>query len=78
MEGVDQESREWSLRNPEDLVLNPVPVSVRDSRIPGFFNVITYIIANRMSVLNKLVNLDWLNLSLISFKLKVKELFLTN
>ena len=36
------------------------------------------IIANRMTVLNNLINLDWLNLSLISFKLKMKELFLTN
>ena len=36
------------------------------------------IIANRMTVLNNLINLDWLNLSLIAFKLKVKELFLTN
>ena len=36
------------------------------------------IIANRMPILNNLINLDWLNLSLIAFKLKVKELFLTN
>ena len=36
------------------------------------------ILANRMMVLNKLIDLDWLNLSLNTFKLKVKELFLTN
>ena len=36
------------------------------------------IIANRMTVLNNQINLDWLNLSLISFKLKVKNLFLMN
>ena len=36
------------------------------------------IISNRLTVLNNQVNLDWLNLSLISFKLKVKDLFLTN
>ena len=35
------------------------------------------IISNRLSVLNNMVNPDWLNLSLINFKLKVKELFLT-
>ena len=34
------------------------------------------IIANRMTILNNLINLDWLNLSLIAFKLKVKDLFL--
>ena len=36
------------------------------------------IIANRMTILNNLINLDWLNLSLIAFKLKVKDLFLMN
>ena len=36
------------------------------------------ILANWMTVLNKLIDLDWLNLSLNTFKLKVKELFLTN
>ena len=36
------------------------------------------IISNRLNVLNNQVDLDWLNLSLISFKLKVKDLFLTN
>ena len=36
------------------------------------------IIANRLSVLNNLIKLDWLNQSLVSFKLKLKELFLTN
>ena len=32
------------------------------------------IIANRMTVLNNLVNLDWVNLSLISFKLKSRKI----
>ena len=32
------------------------------------------VICNRLNVLNNLVNLDWLNLSLISFKLKLKGL----
>ena len=36
------------------------------------------IISNRLTVLNDQVNLHWLNLILISFKLKVKDLFLTN
>ena len=36
------------------------------------------VIVNRMTVLNNLINLDWLNLSLIAFKLKVKNLFLMN
>ena len=36
------------------------------------------IIANRLSVLNNLIKLDWLNKSLVSFKLKLKELLLTN
>ena len=36
------------------------------------------ILANRMMMLNKLIDLDWLNLSLNTFKLKVKELFLMN
>ena len=35
-------------------------------------------LANRMTVLNNQIDLDWLNLSLISFKLKVNNLFLTN
>ena len=36
------------------------------------------IISNRLTVLNKQVELDWLNLSLNSFKLKIKDLFLSN
>ena len=36
------------------------------------------ILCNRLTVLNNQVNLNWLNLSLISFKLKVKSIFLTN
>ena len=36
------------------------------------------ILPNRLTALNNKVNLDWLNLSLISFKLKMKDLFLTN
>ena len=35
------------------------------------------IIMNRMTCLNRRINYDWLNLSLIGYKLKVKELFLT-
>ena len=38
----------------------------------------TDIIANRLSGLNNLIKLDWLNKSLVSFKLKLKELLLTN
>ena len=34
------------------------------------------IIANRFTVLNNLVQLDWLNLSQTAFKLKVKAVFL--
>ena len=36
------------------------------------------IISNKLSVLNNQIELDWLNLSLTSFKLKVKDRFLTN
>ena len=36
------------------------------------------ILANRLTVLNNQINLDWLNFSLITFKLKVKSLFLSN
>ena len=36
------------------------------------------ILCNRLTVLNNQVNFNWLNLSLISFKLKVKSIFLTN
>ena len=36
------------------------------------------LICNRLNVLNNLVELDWLNISLISFKLKLKSLFLMN
>ena len=36
------------------------------------------IICNRLTVLNGLIKLDWLNLSLTSFKLKVKRTFLNN
>ena len=36
------------------------------------------IVSNRLNVLNNQIDLDWLNLSLNSFKLKVKELYLTN
>ena len=36
------------------------------------------IISNRLTVLNNQVELDWLNLSLNSFKLRVKDLFLSN
>ena len=35
-------------------------------------------ICNRLKVLNDKINLDWLNLSLISYKLKMKEVFLSN
>ena len=35
------------------------------------------IIMNRMTSLNRQINYDWLNLSLTGYKLKVKELFLT-
>ena len=36
------------------------------------------IMCNRLTVLNHQIKLDWLNLSLTTFKLKVKSLFLTN
>ena len=36
------------------------------------------IMCNRLTDLNKHIHLDWLNLSLIAFKLKVKSIFLTN
>ena len=36
------------------------------------------VICNRLNVLNNQVNLDWLNQSLISFKLKMKSLLLMN
>ena len=36
------------------------------------------IVSNRLNVLNNQIDLDWLNLSLNSFELKVKELYLTN
>ena len=36
------------------------------------------ILCNRLTSLNKLVKLDWLNLSLTAFKLKAKNIFLTN
>ena len=36
------------------------------------------LICNRLNVLNNLVELDWLNMSLISFKLKLKSLLLMN
>ena len=36
------------------------------------------ILCNRLTVLNRLVKLDWLNLSLTAFKLKVKNVFLSN
>ena len=35
------------------------------------------IIMNRLTCLNRSIKYDWLNLSLIGYKLKVKELFLT-
>ena len=36
------------------------------------------ILCNRLTVLNNQIQLNWLNLSLTSFKLKVKSIFLTN
>ena len=36
------------------------------------------IIMNRLSILSRLIKYDWLNLSLNSFKIKVKDLFMTN
>ena len=36
------------------------------------------VICNRLNELNNQVNLDWLNQSLISFKLKMKSLLLMN
>ena len=36
------------------------------------------ILCNRLNELNNRVDLDWLNLSLISFKLKMKSIFLIN
>ena len=35
------------------------------------------ILSNRLNALNNLVELDWLNLAFTTFKLKMKELFLT-
>ena len=35
-------------------------------------------LCNRLKVLNGKINLDWLNLSLTSYKLKMKEIFLSN
>ena len=35
-------------------------------------------LCNRLKVLNGKINLDWLNLSLASYKLKMKEIFLSN
>ena len=35
------------------------------------------LIINRMTCINRSIKYDWLNLSLIGYKLKVKELFLT-
>ena len=37
----------------------------------------TVLIINRMTCINRSIKYDWLNLSLIGYKLKVKELFLT-
>ena len=34
-------------------------------------------IINRLSILNGLIKLDWLNLGLNSFKIKMKQLFMT-
>ena len=39
---------------------------------------IPQLISNRMTILNNKINLDWLNLSLTSFKLKIKSQFLMN
>ena len=36
------------------------------------------ILCNRLSILNNQINLNWLNLSLTSFKLKVKSIFFFN
>ena len=36
------------------------------------------ILCNRLTVLNGQIKLDWLNLSLITFKLKIKRTFLNN
>ena len=38
----------------------------------------TNILCNRLTILNRLIKLDWLNLSLIAFKLRVKSIFLIN
>ena len=35
------------------------------------------LIINRLSILNGLIKLDWLNLGLNSFKIKMKQLFMT-
>ena len=37
-----------------------------------------YIMSNRLKVLNDKIDLDWLNLSLNSYKLKMKEIFLSH
>ena len=36
------------------------------------------ILCNRLTILNRLIKLDWLNLSLIAFKLRAKSIFLIN
>ena len=41
-------------------------------------NVGKNIISNRLTILNNKIILDWLNLSLNSFKLKMKSIFLMN
>ena len=50
---------------------------IRRSELEGQNNGLI-IICNRLTILNRQVNLDWLNLSLTAFKLKTKNAFVTN
>ena len=72
--------RDWSKYSKEKLLteLGKIDMDWSIPDVQSNWNKIEDILANRMTALNNQINLDWLNLSLITFKLKVKSLFLSN
>ena len=67
--------KRWSDNRLHSAPVDRIPLG---ETIPAMSMFYVYKLCNRLTVLNKLVNLDWLNLSLIAFKLKAKSTFLIN
>ena len=68
---IKMKNSEGDDRIPQRILIDGLSVMV--GPLSHLFNL-----CNRLTVLNGLIKLDWLNLSLTAFKLKAKEILLNN